>query len=228
MINALLIGNNYDYLKKVKYNITEKILNIKYCSIATNIDELLYKIKNQKIDIILLDFNTPEISKIIKIFSDNYNNYLSSIILIYNKKYIIDNIINKEIFYSYINKNTNLNDIIKEISVLTNLKIKSIKIKEKIEDELQYLGYNITYIGTQYLIDIIYLLYNYNITYTIKLEKDIYPIIGKKYNQSGHNVKCNILNATNIMYDNSNENKIHKYFNISFKPGPKKIIFTIK
>lgn len=46
------------------------------------------------------------------------------------------------------------------------------------------------------------------------LEKEIYPLIGKKYKKTVHNIKCNITNATKKMYRKNDKNKLLKYLNV--------------
>lgn len=102
-------------------------------------------------------------------------------------------------------------------------------IKEKIVKELKILGYNIEYLGTKYLLETIYILsilkdYNDN-----NLEKDIYPIVAKKYGKTVHNIKCNIRNATEIMYYDNQEELIIEYLKDykNSKIGTKIIILAI-
>ena len=44
------------------------------------------------------------------------------------------------------------------------------------------------------------------------LEKDIYPIISKKCNQTFHNIKCNINRANNAMYYECEEERLKLFF----------------
>lgn len=79
------------------------------------------------------------------------------------------------------------------------------------------------------MIETIYLLYISEDYYDDNLEKDIYPIVAEKYGKTAHNIKCNIINATNMMTLECEEEKIMNYlkFNAPYKPGPKTIIFEI-
>ena len=99
-----------------------------------------------------------------------------------------------------------------------------------IKDELKYLGYNPKYYGTKYLIDVIYILFKSNDEYyDDNLKKTVYPIIAKKYKRSVLNIKCNIINATDIMVYECEEKKLIQYLGYYeyVKPGPKKIIEAI-
>lgn len=125
-----------------------------------------------------------------------------------------------------------MNEIIRKINELFEYKesIKKSKIlKNKITEELLYLGYDISHKGTQYLIKTIdYIATNPNKDLE-KLERNIYPKIAYIYNDSVHNVKCRINNATTIMYCNCEIEKLKKYFHfdIDTKPKVKTIINTI-
>ena len=82
-----------------------------------------------------------------------------------------------------------------------------------IKDELKYLGYNPKYYGTKYLIDVIYILFKSNDEYyDDNLKKTVYPIIAKKYKRSVLNIKCNIINATDIMVYECEEKKLIQNF----------------
>lgn len=64
---------------------------------------------------------------------------------------------------------------------------------------------------------------------SIKLEKDIYPILSTKHNKTVNTIKCDIIRATNqIMYDIDNIH-IKKYFGYFFdkKITPKLVINTV-
>ena len=65
-----------------------------------------------------------------------------------------------------------------------------------------------------YLIESIKYLYFNTYKTDCNLEKEIYPLIGKKYNKTVHNIKCNITNATIQMYQKNNKNKLLEYLNI--------------
>lgn len=89
------------------------------------------------------------------------------------------------------------------------------QIRLKITNELLNLGYILSNIGTLYLIETIEILYNRkshsNTFYSFNLEKDIYVILGKKYNSNIYTIKSTIIKATQNMVNNSvtNVNSIH-------------------
>lgn len=110
-----------------------------------------------------------------------------------------------------------------------NNRINEQLIRELIQRELNYLGYNPKYYGTEYLIEAIYILYMNGIDGDNNLKKVVYPLISQKYHKSIHNIRCNIINSTDIMICECEESKLMKYlgfFNYS-KPGPKKIMEAV-
>lgn len=95
--------------------------------------------------------------------------------------------------------------------------------------ELENLKYNFSYLGTKYLCECIYECYNKNKIYDINLNKDIYPIISKKYHKTISSIKANIFQATSIMYYEIEEQILQEYFgyNVRSKPKTKDIITRV-
>ena len=90
--------------------------------------------------------------------------------------------------------------------------------------ELEKIHYNFSYIGTEYLIETIYILIINEKVSGYNLEKEIYPLVAKMYQTTIKNVKNNILNATDKMYYDCEEKILKKYIVYNIKPTPKKII----
>lgn len=63
----------------------------------------------------------------------------------------------------------------------------------------------------------------------LKLEKEIYPKLSKKYKKTVNNIKTNIINATTIMFYDCESNILENYFGIreNEKPTPKTVVSTI-
>ncbi len=234
MINVLIADDNIDYAINLMNYINEKNDNIKVCNIAMNGKETL-KILNNKnnIDVILLDYKMPFYNgqEVLERILDK-EKYEDSFIIISGE---IENVITlreNEMIHSIIYKNTKMNDILKKINELLEYKesLKDSRILEnKITDEILYLGYDISHKGTQYLIKTIeYIAKNPN-NELENLEKNIYPKIARRYNESAHNIKCRINNATTVMYYNCEVAKLKEYFhfNIDTKPKIKTVINTI-
>lgn len=137
-----------------------------------------------------------------------------------------------DMIHSIIYKTMSMNEIIKKINSVFEYKeaIKTSKIlKNKITNELLFLKYDISHKGTQYLIETIdYIATNSN-REVESLERNIYPKIAVRYNDSVHNIKCRINNATTAMYYNCEISKLKEYFyfDIDKKPKIKTIINTI-
>lgn len=75
----------------------------------------------------------------------------------------------------------------------------------------------------------IYYLYCKKSHGTYKLEKEVYPIIAKKYSKNINTIKSDIIKATKkINYDNR-ENELKKYFSyfLDNKIKPKLVINTV-
>lgn len=107
-------------------------------------------------------------------------------------------------------------------------KINDIELKQKIKNELEKLNYNLSYKGTKFLEDSIYLIYTSDMEKD-NLTKEIYPIIAKKYNTSIENVKCDIIQASNNSYYECPQKVMENYFGYQLisKPKTKDIIYAV-
>lgn len=234
MVNVLIADDNIDYAVNLMNYINAQNNNIKVCNIAKNGKETLDILNfRNDIDVILLDYKMPfyngkqVLEKIV-----NKSIYQDSFIIISGEIESVIKLRENEMIHSIIYKTTSINEIIRRINELFEYKetIKKSKIiKNKIIDELLYLGYDISHKGTKYLTDAIeYIALNQNKNLE-KLEKDIYPKIAILYNESTHNIKCRINNATNVMYCKCEIEKLKKYFHfdIDAKPKVRTVIDTI-
>ena len=155
MLNMLVIENNIYFAKLLINKIIQTNNNIRLCTIATDGEEALNILTKRRVDFIILDLNIPKFSgtQILKYLEttrkEEYNN--SVVFTFIPKTEILDEVVKK----------VNEISIEKEILLkkIQKLKRKRIKIVQKIDKELYNLGYNIKYIGTNYLSDAIYLLY---------------------------------------------------------------------
>lgn len=98
--------------------------------------------------------------------------------------------------------------------------------RKRIKEELIKLGYNISNIGTIYLIDAIEFICNQTnyINVMSNLENNVYTIIAKKNNTNIMTLKSNIIKATNNMYNiRCSEDKKNKHLKIT----PKMVICNI-
>ena len=215
MINIILIGRDIKYFRKLINSINIENPNIKICGIADTINEIMLLISKLHIDIMLVDTDSFEA----KYFILNNKNYKDKVCLIINDKG------NKTMFNNnenYIIKNQNVNKVIEQINTMLidklikeNLKQdgqEEKNVRNKIKKELNSIGYNYELLGTTYIEETIYILYTLKDYYGDNFERDIYPIVAKKYGKTVHNIKCNIRNATDIMYLENEIEVLKEYF----------------
>lgn len=234
MVNILIADDNIEYAINLMNYINEKNKNIKVCNITKDGKETLEILNyTDNIDVILLDYKMPFYNgkQVLDKISDK-NKYTDSFIIISGEIETVIKLRNNEMVHSIIYKTIDMNEIIKRINELIEYKesIKQSKIiKNKIIEELLYLGYDISHKGTKYLAEAIeYMALNQNNNLE-KLEKDIYPKIAIPYKESVHNIKCRINNATNVMYCKCEIEKLKKYFrfDVDAKPKVRTVIDTI-
>ena len=206
MVNILVVDDNFSYSKCLINKLVSDNANIRISYIATNGSEALNKIKepNNDIDVILLDLVLPQISgfEILKyIEENNITKYKDSVIVLSGE---VNKFPKNSSVHSSISKIKGFNFVINEIE-------------------------DFKYVGTTYLLETIILLYNQETNNRIKLEKNIYPIIAKKYNTTVHNIKINIINSTKEMYFDCAESTLFKTLKLvqGEKPKPKDVISSI-
>lgn len=234
MINVLIADDNVDYAINLMNYINEKNENIRVCNIAKDGKEALEILNNKNcIDVILLDYKMPIYNgeQVLSKIKDK-ERYEDSCIIISGEIESVISMIGNKMIHSVMYKTMSMNEIVRAINKVFKYK-ESIKetelLKNKIIEELLYLGYDISHKGTQYLIKTIdYIAANPN-KHVENLERNIYPKIANIYNDSVHNVKCRINNATTIMYCNCEIEKLKNYFHfdIDAKPKVKTIINTV-
>lgn len=236
MLNVLLVEKDMKYCKKLINNITVENKNIRLCAIASNVEEISFAVSQHNIDIILMDLKFSDYNEIKNKKLISKEQLEDSTIMLLEQQDVSDILPSKN---NYIIKSNNINEVSKSINKLVISRVSSQRflkkdsqeniIKKKIKNELRYLGYNLSYNGTKYLIETIYLLYISKDYYDDNLEKDIYPIVAEKYGKTAHNVKCNIINATNMMTLECEEEKLLNYLYLCHfsKPGPKTIISAV-
>lgn len=206
MVDILVADDNIYYTKTLINSINEKNIYTRLCAIATNGKEVLEKIEQNKIDIILLDLEMPKYNgfEVLNILSKQYRDcYRNSVIVISNYHNNYDKFQNNPCVYSCANKINGIDYILNEIQELVEIKEKDKfqrNLKKDVMQELAKLNYNFKYSGTKYLIESIMLIWNKQDIYNINLKRDIFPIIAKNNNKTDSNVKININNATEMMF----------------------------
>lgn len=233
MVNVLIVDDDIYYAKNLMNIINKKNDKVRVCNICINGKEALNILNTiNDIDIILLDLQMPIYNGIYLLNTLSEERYKESIIVISGNNELVSQLRNNKKIYAYISKLYNMEEITEKIGELIIYKEKRKKekcIRNKIAKELEYLNYNLSHKGTQYLIEVIYILikdYNYEI---VNLKKYVYPILAEKYSKSSHNIKCNINNATEYMYCECNQYVLNKYFKFytEIKPSTKTVIYTV-
>lgn len=199
MIRILIVEKDLEICKEFINNLNKYVGKLSTFYLASNIREFKAFYNNKETDIILINNNV----------FNCYKNILEKS----KKPYVLFSDINfKEIGEKIIEKNNTFTSI-----------------EGKIKRELNYLGYNFKYNGTKYLVDVIYYISKNKEKIPLNLEKNVYPIIANKYSTSSHNIKCNIVNATDNMICECKENILMEYLGYTeyVKPSPKKIIEQI-
>ena len=231
MLNLLIISKDIDKARKILNYISENSNQIRIYSIVNSLDEGLEILNNGIIDVTLINTD-DKINTIYTYLSNISDSYIEKykktmIILSNNISHIHSNHYICECFSSEVDMSIlflKINKIVKnKLPQITQL-----TLSNKINKELEFIGYNLSYNGTKYLSESIALIYN-NYYSSENLSKNIYPVIAKKHNKTVNTIKCNIISATNSMYYKCNEIKLKQYFNLctTTKPKPKLVIHTV-
>lgn len=231
MLNLLIITKNFEHSKNLLNYISENSHQVKVHSIASTLSEGIEILNNGLIDIALININDDINSIIIalhEISHSRFEKYKKSFLLLANN--ICYSLTNHYI-YECMSSTEDIPTIFLKINELANNKILQLNnsiLFSKINRELEYIGYNLSYNGTKYLSECIALIYN-NSDCSENLNKNIYPLIAKKYHKTVHNIKCNITAATNCMFYDCDEIRLKNYFNFYTisRPKPKLVIYTI-
>lgn len=229
MQNMMFLDSNISYIQNVINSISKSITDLKlYCLYFSNNEQILNTIKNNEVDIIILNIDS---------FSDDILNFIFEKDIVFYKKSIIilsDNIeaVSLQKYNTYIYKLINYNDIdnlIKTLRDLTYIKEKNYdNIYFKIVNFLRKLGYNTKHIGTQYLIEALEFLY-YNDLENVSLN-DVYYYLALKHQKPSNTIKGVIRRATEYMYKNYTEEFIvdcFDYLELVKLPTISEIMFTI-
>lgn len=158
MIEILIAENSIYYTRDLINNINKKNTYTRLCAIATNDEEIIEGLQQNKVDIILLDLEVLELGgfKLLNKLSRQYSdNYKKSVIVISNDNNNFKIIRNNPCVYSCVNKIKGIDNTLNEIQKLVEIKQKE-KIKNTFEEnvihEISKLNYNLSYKGTKYLI----------------------------------------------------------------------------
>ena len=101
-------------------------------------------------------------------------------------------------------------------------------VVKKVINEMNVIGYNFKYKGTQYLLECItYIINQNNMDLLDNLNKNVYEYVATKYNKSLSNIKTNIIKATEYVNIYQDKDILLNYFSISIDITPKFVISTI-
>lgn len=230
MQNILIIDSNINNSTKLLNYISENSYQLRVHSISNNLTEGIRILNAGVIDIVIinLNINTNQIINNLHTISEEYyERYKKSVLIISDDIYKNTN----SYVYEYISHSENMQYIFTKINEIMKNKTSNSNnsiLVSKINKELEYLGYNLSYNGTKYLSECIALIYN-NYGNSENLNKNVYPIIANKYHKTINNIKCNITSATNSMYYNCDETRLLNYFSLYTldRPKPKLVIYTV-
>ena len=221
MLNILIADDNIDYARNLMHFINSNSDKVRVSDISIDVKETLEILNNSNnIDIVILDLKMPflnSIEIINKLSSEQINKYTNSFILISDEIQFIKQslFLNYKVVYKIIQKNLDIKCIVDNINQLVEEKYSNENdenIRLQISNQLTSIGYSLSHIGTQYLIDIIEMIYICGQQLTKNLNKYVYPLIAKRYNQSANNIKISVIRATEYMYFSCQEEKLLEYF----------------
>lgn len=235
MLNLLIATENIFYAKDLANFIVSRNKEIRLINISTNGSEAIKNILSNFIDILILDLKMPGLSgiEVLNILIEKELNQKIIFIVISEEKQMLPQIKENSLEVHYIKKSKGIPYIFEKLEMAIAVKKTendNNNLKNKILNELLFLGYNIKHQGTIYLMEIIYLICQigaFNVTHN--LERCLYSKIAKMHFKTVETVKSNIVKATNYMYIESDKEKIKKYFKFlyEYKPTPKVVIITV-
>lgn len=223
MNKVLIYSNDLSFLKGLNNYISNiKNLEIQMC---TSLSLLKENLEKTSYILVIIDTNNNMEAINYKYLS---NLQINNIVLLYDT---LDNIDERVIEdKKFILKERRLENVKALLSYDTSDENDSFLVlytKKRILNEIKGLKFEVTNIGVQYLIDCILLIKCNDALYN--LEKEIYPIVAKKYNVTSNKVKWNIYSCINNMSRNNSMERINRYLGFSYNrtPTPKVLIFTI-
>ena len=223
MNKVLIYSNDLSFLKGLNNYISNiKNLEIQIC---TSLSLLKENLEKTSYILVIIDTNNNMEAINYKYLS---NLQINNIVLLYDS---LDNIEESVISdKKFILKEKSLENVKALLSYDTSDENDSFLVlytKKRILNEIKGLKFEVTNIGVQYLIDCILLIKCNDALYN--LEKEIYPIVAKKYNVTSNKVKWNIYSCINTMSRNNSMERINRYLGFSYNrtPTPKVLIFTI-
>lgn len=231
MYNLLIVEDDLIQSHFLANSIAKNIPEIRLSGMLTTGKEALSFLADNVIDILILDLKLPDVSglEILDYLHNQGGDFSPSVIVLTSHMNLLAEIIHHPCVYAYHSKVAGVQCLLKTLNDLL-LEKKQEKsndvIKNLITKELTILNYNFSYVGTKYLSECIYHSYYKTDRFDINLNKEIYPILSKKYHKTINSIKCNIYQATNAMYYDIEEEALCHYlgYQVNHKPKAKDII----
>lgn len=231
MYNLLIVEDDLIQSHFLANSIAKNIPEIRLSGMLTTGKEALSFLADNVIDILILDLKLPDVSglEILDYIHNQGGDFSPSVIVLTSHMNLLAEIIHHPCVYAYHSKVAGVQCLLKTLNDLL-LEKKQEKsndvIKNLITKELTILNYNFSYVGTKYLSECIYHSYYKTDRFDINLNKEIYPILSKKYHKTINSIKCNIYQATNAMYYDIEEEALCHYlgYQVNHKPKAKDII----
>lgn len=235
MQNLLIVEDNLIQSYHLANSICREISNIRLYGIVPTCSEAIEIIKNCKVDIIILDLKLPDSSGndvINFIKKNNLSKYEYSIIILTGEISMIKDSINNKYIYYYCTKIGSYESVVehtKELAEIKDMESSYSQLDKVIKANMESLNFDFSYKGTVYLFDTILEIMEREDKFEINFDKEIYPIIAKKYNTKKNSIKVNIFNSVSLMYYNISEDKLSEYlgYKVTTKPKTKELITSI-
>lgn len=235
MINLLIVENNAEQSKNIVNYISKICPDIRIFGIAYDDNDALEILSTDRVDAILIDLNLPGLGSynvLNYIAEKRILKFLNSIIVLGGNNMPMTKLFNNKYIHCCLKKPISLDQISEKLKFLADLKMSESDefiIKEKIRNQLEHLSYNFSYHGSKYLLDAIYLLYKNKDKFFDNLTRDIYPVLAEKHNKTANTIKCDITQATKVMFYDCSEKTIKEYFYYAklARPTVKEVMFTV-
>ena len=234
MLNILIANKNLENLQNLQNYISQYIPDIRVGYLASDGKDVLEALKTQHYDIVVMDTNLPKMDGfdvLQKLSSIKQVELKHSFIVLTKNENMIKNLNKHDLVYKAFKSRESLSMIIHTIQQIVDSrkeKDETTCIRNKIINELQTIGFNLSHKGTHYLAESVVLMATTEKN-NENLSKHIYPIVSKIFNKDLNNIKCNITSATEAACKNITDDILLNYFKLSthVKPTTKMIIYSI-
>lgn len=235
MQNLLIVEDNIAQSYHLANSLCRDVSNIRLYGIVSTCSEAMEIVKNNAVDIIILDLKLPDLSgdNLVKfIEKNNLSKYEESIIILTGETDMLQKVRRNKYIYYYCTKLGSYSSIIAHTKELADIKDKVLTcdfINDEIKRNMEDLKFDFSYKGTIYLYECICEMFLKENRFDINLDNEIYPIIAKKYNKTKNSIKVNIFHSISLMYYNIDESVLSSYlgYTIESKPKTKEIITSI-